>query len=196
MTGVSTVRAKNLATTVSKSDWEEIDDCVDVYELLNQVSFRVILVRTLQKDASFKYTSLITNIPVKDMSASDLFHFYNGRQTIEAFFKTCKNVYGMRNLRTKTFFGIYGFLWLLFITHNLVSWMQDTVFAQTEFQTMGIHTIIKKFGSITAEVRETDNGIEIRMPTLSKLARLFVDSIKVVYLFYYESHYLVLCICV
>lgn len=175
--GFSTVRAKNLAVSVVKDDWEEIDGCIDIFELPAQEGLRYILVRTLQKDASFKYTCLISNIHMKDMSAKDLFHFYNGRQTIEAFFKTCKNVYGMKNLRTKTFFGIYGFLWLVFITHNLLSWMQATVFADTEFSTLGIQTIVKKFGSITAEVRENRGSIEIRLPSLSKLARLFVDCI-------------------
>lgn len=176
--GFSSRQSKNLAAGVSKCDWEEIDNCVDVYELPNDDALRIILIRTLQKDASFKYTHLITNIPVKDMSAQDIFHFYNGRQTIEAFFKSCKNVYGMKNLRTKSFYGIYGFLWLVFITHNLVSLMQATVFAETQLQTMGIHTIVKKLVSITAEVHESDKTVEIRLPSLSKLAKIFVDCIK------------------
>jgi transposase len=180
--GYSTVKAKNLAVGVSKTDWEEIDDSIDLFELPSQEGLRYILVRTLQKDASFKYTCLITNMAVKEMTARDLFHFYNGRQTIEAFFKTCKNVYGMKNLRTKTFFGIYGFLWLVFITHNLVSWMQATVFAETEFSTLGIPTIVKKFGTITAEVCEAKEIIEIRLPSLSKLARLFVECIRPKYI--------------
>ncbi|MDU2832825.1 MULTISPECIES: transposase [Clostridium] len=55
------------------------------------------------------------------MSTVEIFYFYNKRQTIEAFFKMAKNVYHIKNLRTSKFYGIYGFLWLVFITHNLIS---------------------------------------------------------------------------
>ena len=118
--------------------------------------------RVLEKDG-VKYTYLATNIPASDMSAKDLFHFYNGRQTIETFIKTCKNTYGIKNLRNKCFLGIYGFLWLVFITHNLISWMKATAFAQTEFGELGIGTIIKKFGPLSAEVTETNDHIDIKL---------------------------------
>ncbi|WP_279233124.1 transposase [Marinisporobacter balticus] len=52
----------------------------------------------------------MTNISIEKMSAVELFHFYNQRQTIEAFFKMAKNVYGRKNLRTRKFYGIYTFL--------------------------------------------------------------------------------------
>lgn len=45
------------------------------------------------------------------MNATELYHFYNKKQTIEAFLKVCKTVYGIKNLRTFKFYGIYGFLW-------------------------------------------------------------------------------------
>lgn len=175
--GYSSQRAKNLAANVKRDHWEEIDDCVDVCELPPQGNLRIILVRVLEKDG-VKHTYLATNIPSRDMSAKDLFYFYNGRQTIEAFIRTCKNTYGIKNLRTKCFLGIYGFLWLVFITHNLISLMKSTVFAETEFGELGVDTIVRKFGSISAEVTETHDHIDIRLPSLSKLARLFVDAIK------------------
>jgi hypothetical protein len=179
--GYSSQRAKNLASKVKKDDWEEIDECVDVCELPRQCDIRIILVRVLEKDG-VKHTYLATNIPRSDMSAKDLFHFYNGRQTIEAFIKTCKNTYGIKNLRTKCFLGIYGFLWLVFITHNLISWMKATVFAETEFGELGVDTIVRKFGSISAEVTETHNHIDIKLPSLSNLARLFVDALNPKYI--------------
>lgn len=179
--GYSSQRAKNLAAKVKRAEWEEIDECVDVYELPPQSNLRIILVRVLEKDG-VKYTYLVTNILADDMSAKDLFHFYNGRQTIEAFIKTCKNTYGIKNLRTKCFLGIYGFLWLVFITHNLISCMKTTVFAETEFGELGVDTIVRKFGSISAEVTETHDHIDIILPSLSKLARLFVEAMKPQYI--------------
>lgn len=43
-------------------------------------------------------------------SAVEMFHFYNKRQSIEAFFKSCKNIYNIKNLRTRKFDGIRAFL--------------------------------------------------------------------------------------
>lgn len=179
--GYSSQRAKNLAEKAKRDDWDEIDEYVDVCELPRQGSLRIILVRILEKDG-IKFTYLATNVPSSDMSVKDLFHFYNGRQTIEAFIKTCKNTYGIKNLRTKCFLGIYGFLWLVFITHNLISWMKTTVFAETEFGELGVDTIVRKFGSISAEVTETYNHLDIKLPSLSKLARLFVDALNPQYI--------------
>ena len=179
--GYSSERARKLAASVKRDDWEEIDECVDVCELPPQGYLRITLVRILEKDG-VKYTYLASNISRIDMSARDLFHFYNGRQTIEAFIKTCKNTYGIKNLRTKRFLGIYGFLWLVFITHNLISTMKATVFAETEFGELGVNTIVRKFGSITAEVIETDTHIEVKLPSLSKLAQLFVEALKPKYI--------------
>ncbi|EKX78227.1 hypothetical protein CFSAN001628_020950 [Clostridium botulinum CFSAN001628] len=39
-----------------------------------------------------------------------------------------KNIYQIKNLRTRKFLGIYGFLWLVFITHNLISWFKSIFF--------------------------------------------------------------------
>lgn len=179
--GYSSQKAERLAKSVKKGTWEEINECVDIYELPSRGELRVILVRCLEKDG-VKYTYLATNVPLKDMSAREVFRFYNGRQTIEAFIKVCKNTYGIKNLRTKSFFGIYSFLWLVFITHNMISWMKSTVFAETEFGDFGINTIVRKFGFLTAEVIESKDHVEIKLPTLSRLARLFVDAIKPKYI--------------
>lgn len=106
--GYSSKRTKNLAKNVKREEWVEIDEFVDVYEIPSQGDLRIILVRIVEKDG-VKHTYLATNIPSEDMSAKDLFHFYNGRQTIEAFIKTCKNTYGIKNLRTKSFWGYIRF---------------------------------------------------------------------------------------
>ncbi|ACA44472.1 hypothetical protein CLD_1691 [Clostridium botulinum B1 str. Okra] len=91
-------------------------------------NLRYIIVQTLSSRGKLKYSLLITNINLNEMSAVELFHFYNERQTIEAFFKMAKNIYQIKNLRTRKFLGIYGFLWLVFITHNLISWFKSIFF--------------------------------------------------------------------
>jgi len=174
----STVRPTNIAKTIKKSDWEEVDGCVDVFELPGSDGLRHIVVRTLTRKGDFEYTMLVSNIPLNQMSAIEMFHFYNKRQTIEAFFKTCKNVYHIRNLRTRTFDGIHAFLWLVFITHNLLSWFKSTMLAGTELEGVGTKTLVEKLGSITAEVKRTADTIVVMLPRISALARRFVDCMQ------------------
>ena len=174
----STVRAANIAKTIKKEDWKEVNGCVDVFELPIMKGLRHIVVRTLTSKGSFEYTMLVSNIPSGRMSAIEMFHFYNKRQTIEAFFKTCKNVYHIKNLRTRKFNGIYAFLWFVFISHNLLSWFKSTVLSDTELEGIGTKTLIEKLGFITAEVKQTAQTIIVTLPGINALARKFVDCMQ------------------
>lgn len=174
----STVRPTNIAKTIKKEDWEEVDGCVDVFELPMVDGLRHIVVRTLTRKGDFEYTMLVSNIPSRQMSAVEMFHFYNKRQTIEAFFKTCKNVYHIRNLRTRKFNGIHAFLWLVFITHNLLSWFKTTMLSGTELEGVGTKTLVEKLGFITAEVKKTAETIVVTLPKVSALARKFADCMQ------------------
>ena len=174
----STVRAANIAKTIKKEDWKEVNGCVDVFELPIMKGLRHIVVRTLTSKGSFEYTMLVSNIPSRRMSAIEMFHFYNKRQTIEAFFKTCKNVYHIKNLRTRKFNGIYAFLWFVFISHNLLSWFKSIVLSGTELEGVGTKTLIEKLGFITAEVKQTAQTIIVTLPGINALARKFVDCMQ------------------
>jgi hypothetical protein len=150
---------------------------VDVYELPNTDDLRYIIVRTLTRKGGFEYTMLVSNIPLAKMSALEMFHFYNKRQTIEAFFKTCKNVYHIKNLRTRKFEGIQTFLWMVFITHNFLSWFKSIMLSDTKIEGIGTKTLVEKLGSIVAEVRKTGT-IKVILPQISVLARKFVECIQ------------------
>lgn len=153
-------------------------NCVDLFELPISNGLRHIVVRTLTTKGDFEYTMLVSNISFTQMSAVEMFHFYNKRQTIEAFFKTCKNVYHIKNLRTKKFDGIHAFLWIVFITHNMLSWFKATMLSGTELEGVGTKTLVEKLGSIVAEVRKTANAIEVVLPQVSALARKFAKCMK------------------
>lgn len=151
---------------------------MDVFELPCNNGLRYIIVRTLTRKGDFEYAMLVSNLSLKQMSAVEMFHFYNKRQTIEAFFKTCKNVYHIRNLRTRTFDGIHAFLWLVFITHNLLSWYKSTMLAETGLEGIGTKTLVDKLGCITAEVKRTADAIVVILPKISALARKFTDCMQ------------------
>ncbi|WP_445330208.1 hypothetical protein [Tepidibacter sp. Z1-5] len=57
---------------------------------------------------------------------------------MEAFFKMAKNVYHIRNLRTTKFYRIYAFLWMVFITHNLIVLFKETLLKDTQLKNIGI----------------------------------------------------------
>lgn len=85
----------------------------------NVNGLRHVVVRTLTTKGDFEYTMLISNIPESKMSANELYHFYNGRQTTEAFFKTCKKSTHIKNIRTTRFNVIHAFLWIVFIAQKV-----------------------------------------------------------------------------
>ena len=94
--GYSTVAAKNLAKDIDYSEYTKADQAAWVYELPENNTVRYIIVQTLSAKGKLKYSLLITNISAEDMSAAEVFHFYNKRQTIEALFKMAKNVYHIK----------------------------------------------------------------------------------------------------
>lgn len=173
----STVSAKNLAKDIHYSEYTQADKAAWVYELPINNGVRNIIVQTLSPKGTLKYALLITNIISRDMSAVEIFHFYNKRQTIEAFFKMVKNVYHIRNLRTSKFYGIYSFLWLVFITHNLISWFKSTVLYGTKFENAGVRTLVKNLGNIKGFVKRTSEGISVNIPPISKLAKLIANAL-------------------
>lgn len=174
----STVKAKNLAKNIPNSEYIQADKAAWVYELSTDNRSRYIIVQTLSKRGNLKYSLLITNISPEEMSAIEIFHFYNKRQTIEAFFKTAKNVYNIKNLRTTSFYGIYGFLWLVFITHNLISSFKFISLQGTELENVGVGVLVKKVGNIKGFVKRTSYGIIVNIPPLTKLARMIADALS------------------
>ncbi|MDS0526693.1 transposase [Clostridium sp. SHJSY1] len=175
--GYSTVTACNLAKDIDYAEYIQADKSAWVYELPENNGVRYIIVETLSSKGKLKYSLLITNISKNEMSAVELFHFYNERQTIEAFFKIVKNVYHIKNLRTSEFYGIYGFLWLVFITHNLISWFKSTTLYGTELENVGVKVLVKTIGNIRGLVHRTSEGIKINIPPITKLAKLIADAL-------------------
>ncbi|KZL93605.1 transposase [Clostridium magnum] len=175
--GYSTVKAKNLAKDIPYQEYTQADEAAWVYELSANDGLRYIIVQTLSKKGNLKYSLLISNISRHEMSSVELFHFYNKRQTIEAFFKMAKNVYNIKKLRTSKFYGIYAFLWLVFITHNLISQFKSTVLYGTELENVGVRVLVKSIGNIKGFVKRTTEGIKVTIPPLTKLSNLIANAL-------------------
>ncbi|QAA30216.1 transposase [Clostridium manihotivorum] len=173
----STRTPRTIAKDIDYSKYTQADEAAWVYELPQNSGVRYILVQTLSKRGNLKYSMLITNITSSEMSPVEIFHFYNKRQTIEAFFKMAKNIYHIKNLRTSKFHGIYGFLWLVFITHNLISWFKSTVLYGTDLENVGVRVLIKSIGNIKGFVKRTSDGIKVIIPPMTKLSKLIADAL-------------------
>lgn len=84
----------------------------------------------------------------------------------------------MKNLRITKLYGIYAFLWLVFITHNLISCFKSTILAGTELKNVGIRVMIKKFGNIRRFVKRTTKGIGVQILAITHLAGLITDALR------------------
>ncbi len=92
------------------------------------------------------------NLPASEFDAVALWHLYSGRQSIEAFFKMGRTVYGLGNLRSRSFQAIYAFLWLVFVTHNLLQWVKQSLFGGTPLEQVGTRELVERVGRITPRV--------------------------------------------
>ncbi|SHI53260.1 transposase [Lutispora thermophila] len=175
--GYSLKKAANITKVVFFDLYEKADD--GVYELSKLDSdLRTILVQILGTRSELSYTSLHTNIEESELSAVEAFHFYNGHQTIEAFFKIAKNTYGIKNLRTGSYYGIYSFIWLLYMAHNLISWFKVNKLKRSELYNVGIKNLVEKCSKIKGLVKKTSDGISVIIDPLSKLAKLLLEALS------------------
>jgi hypothetical protein len=89
-----------------------------------------------------------------------------------------KNIYSIKNLRTRKFYGIYAFLWLVFIAHNLVIWFRTIMLKDTELQHTGVRILVKKVGTIRAFVEKTSEGFSIIIQPISRLAKILAETLS------------------
>jgi hypothetical protein len=176
--GYSTTQAAKIAKTVPFDSYTKANEATWVYELLPlENGVRRILVQILGTKGELTYTILYTNIAREKLSPVEAFHFYNDRQTIEAFFKMAKSTYGIKNLRTRKFYGIYSFIWMVFMTHNLITWFKAIKLSGTKLGKVGVKTLVKKCSRIKGFVERTIKGIKVIIPPLSKLAQLLIEAL-------------------
>jgi len=113
-------------------------------------------------------TMLLTNL---EQAPRDLFNFYNQRQTIEAFLKASKHVFGMANLRSRRFLAIAVFLGFVMLTHNLLVWTKAALFAGTKLVAAHTRQMVKKIIRVPASLVRRGNGFRLELPAAGVLAR-------------------------
>lgn len=155
--------------------WQRVDGGVRVGEVEAGPHTRAIVCEVTPEQGRVEYSVLLTNLSAPQFDAVALWRLYAGRQTIEAFFKTGRGVYGLGNLRSRSFHAIYAFVWLVFITHNLLQWVKHALFGGTPLEKIGTRELVERVGRIPAWRERTERGWRLHLPAQNVLARLFAQ---------------------
>jgi len=179
----ATTRPQKWADKVAAQQWQRVDQGVRVAVVEAGPYVRAIVCEVTPPtpgesgERRVEYSVLLTNLPAQEFDAGALWYLYAGRQTVEAFFKTGRGVYGLGNLRSRQFHAIYAFLWLVFITHNLLQWVKQALFAGTPLVQIGTRELVERVGRIPAWRERTTGGWRLHLPAQDALARLFAQAL-------------------
>jgi hypothetical protein len=132
-------------------------------------------VRSVICEVKGELTMLLTNL---DRTAKVLFDFYNQRQTIEAFFKASKHVFGMANLRSRRFLAIAAFLGLVFLTHNLLVRTKAVLFAGSMLVAAHTRQLVEKVIRVPALLVRRQGKLELELPAVGVLARELREALS------------------
>jgi hypothetical protein len=171
-------RADKWAARVPPGAWQTVEPGVRVAEVPVSPAVRGIVCAVETARGKVVYSLLLTNLPAAQFAPVALWELYGERQTIEAFFKTGRQVYGMGNLRSREFLAIYGFLWLVFITHNLLMWAKRDLLAGSPLAEVGTRDLVEKVGRLAARRVQTAQGWRLLLPPLDTLARWLVQALS------------------
>ena len=128
------------STTKTGQFWTTINKLYDLGRIkiisTTEAIFRAILVDTKQhpfgkkrvKKKHIRY-AIIENLAI-ELSASALYEFYHGRQTIENFFKESKNPFNSGKMPSQKFRANEAYLQFVTIAYNCYSWFKKNFFHQ------------------------------------------------------------------
>lgn len=169
--------AHQLAQDVAVQDWIPVDETVHGTELPPVDGYRRLLYEFHMSDGSVEYGLLYTNLPADVFGIRRCFAFYNERQTIEAFFAQSRHIYNIQNLRSRQFNAIYAFLRFVFLTHNLIHWVKQTRFAQTELAQATTRDLVHHVARVRAQWTWTGTFNLFILPS-SRWAALLLDALQ------------------
>jgi Transposase DDE domain group 1 len=169
--GFAPKTARRFAAQVAPTDWESIDLFTRVCDIgpqrISQCStpVRTILVELMTQRLDRRYYShLYTALSPQQADASQIFHGYNQRQSIEALVKTAKYGLSLTHLRTRSYQPIQNFLQIVALTFNLLSWFRHYLLAPLQLQDLGIYEITQKLMDIPAKCTYRDDQMILSFP--------------------------------
>lgn len=169
--------ARKLAQQVPLQEWIPVADAVHGTELPVVDGCRRLLYEFYLPDGTVEYSLLYTNLPADLFGIRRCFTFYNERQTIEAFFAQSRHIYHIQNLRSRKFNAIYAFLRFVFLTHNLIHWLKQARFAQTELAHATTRALVHHVARVRAHWSWSGTFNLFILPS-SRWAALLLDALQ------------------
>ena len=166
--------AKRFADKLCYEDWRPADLFIRVSDLDGQRipncrhPVRVVVVETSVPTGGKKYTALYTDLGDEP---EELFHRYNGRQSIESIIREDKYGLYITHLRTREYLGLLGFLYLAMITYNLLSLFRHTVLRGTGLERISISGMTNKLMDIPAKMFIEDKQLLLGFPERHELCK-------------------------
>jgi len=156
--------ARLLARQVLENQWMRFNPPILVAELdiikLLQYSYpaRFVLERSKStKSEPFQYFQLVTTVSERLEDFSGVLKLYLARKIIEAFIKTGKNVFNLKDFEF-AFYRIQFTLILGLLAHNFTNWARGEIFTSTPLAWMRIREFIEQ-----ALVRATEKKLSAQM---------------------------------
>jgi hypothetical protein len=113
----------------------------------------------------------LTNVAREDLPAVEAIRVYNGRQTIEAYFKDEQQALGARHVRTKVWGGAAVFQWLVALTNNLLRWLQQQEWAGTVLEEVGMTRLVKEGMAIGGRIERHGSTVLVTLERRHPLVR-------------------------
>ena len=170
--------ARNLAKDIPSFQWETMDIIHEVAEAKplmvsdRHAPVRTILVKTKRKKRT-DYSHLYTTINEKAMEPVEVAAHYNKRQIIEAEIKAERNGPHLNHLRTRSFYGIYSFMYHLVLAMNLILLFRHTVLKGTALQELGLKELTTRMMNIPAKIEKRNGILSLGFPEKHPLIRQF-----------------------
>jgi len=169
--------AAALASTIPLNAWLPVVEGVHGSELPAYDGIRRVLYEFYLPDGRCAYSMLVTNLPAATYGVVRLFEFYNGRQTIEAFFCQSRQVFHIQTLRSRQFNAIAAFLHFVFLTHNLLVWVKQARFTHTDLATATMRQLVGKVSRVRAHTT-WDGEWHLFILDTCPWARRLLDSLQ------------------
>jgi hypothetical protein len=113
----------------------------------------------------------LTNVDAEDLPAVEAIEVYNGRQTIEAYFKDEQQALGARHVRTNVWAGEAVFEWLVAMTNNLLRWLQQQEWAGTVLEEVGLTRLVKEGMAIGGQIQRQGSKVLVTLERRHPLVR-------------------------
>ena len=120
----------------------------------------------------------LTSLEAEDLPAPEALGIYNGRQTIEAYFKDEQQALGARHVRTRVFGGAAVFQWLVAMTNNVLRWMQKDTFAGTVVEQLGLKRLTNEVMAIPAQLARHGTTLVVTLDRRFPLVRRLLTQWK------------------